>query len=143
VDLAAAGCDLAAGCGYKYLNGGPGAPAFLFVAEELQDRLVSPLSGWMGHADPFAFDGRYRPAPGIARFLTGTPPILALAALDAGLDTFAGVPISEVEAKARRLTELFVAAVQERCGSRLRLFGPTDAASRGAHLSFAHPTLMR
>ncbi|HMI41072.1 MAG TPA: aminotransferase class V-fold PLP-dependent enzyme, partial [Sphingomicrobium sp.] len=101
LDLNGTGSDLAVGCGYKYLNGGPGAPAFLFVAERLQDELRSPLQGWMGHAEPFAFDDDYRPVNGISRFLTGTPSILALAALDAGLNTFAGVSMRDVEAKAR------------------------------------------
>ncbi|HEU5286107.1 MAG TPA: aminotransferase class V-fold PLP-dependent enzyme, partial [Sphingomicrobium sp.] len=91
LQLDATGCDLAVGCGYKYFNGGPGAPAFLFVAERLQGELRSPLPGWMGHAEPFAFEPDYRPAEGIARFLTGTPSIVALAAFDAGLDSFAGL----------------------------------------------------
>jgi kynureninase len=86
LDLDAAGCDLAVGCGYKYLNGGPGAPAFVYVAEHLQALLEYPLPGWMGHADPFAFADDYRAADGILKFLTGTPSILSLAALEAGLD---------------------------------------------------------
>src|SRR5690348_3612052 len=106
LDLAGTGSDLAVGCGYKYLNGGPGAPAFLYVAEPLQDELQSPLQGWMGHADPFAFADDYRPASGIARFLTGTPSILALAALEAGIDTFAGIAMSDVESKSRALSQL-------------------------------------
>jgi len=130
------GCDLAVGCGYKYLNGGPGAPAFLFVAEHLQDRLESPLQGWMGHADPFEFVDDYRPAGGIARFLTGTPSILALAALEAGLNTFAGIAMRDVEAKGRALSELFIAEVEARCGNEVQLASPRSR--RGSHVVFAH-----
>jgi len=130
--------DLAVGCGYKYLNGGPGAPAFLYVAANLQDRLHSPLTGWMGHDSPFAFDGDYRPAPGVARFLAGTPPIIAMAALAAGLATFDGVAMREVEAKAASLTEYFIACVEMRCPS-LALASPREAAKRGSHVSFRHP----
>jgi kynureninase len=139
LDLAGAGCDLAVGCGYKYLNGGPGAPAFLFVAERLQSELQPPLQGWMGHADPFAFADDYRPAEGILRFLTGTPSILALTALDAGLATFDGVGMAEVEAKARALSQMFVAKVERRCGGQLALASPRDPAERASHVSFAHP----
>ena len=133
------GCDLAVGCGYKYLNGGPGAPAFLFVAERLQEELKSPLQGWMGHAEPFAFAHNYQPAPGIARFLTGTPSILALAALDAGLDTFDGVAMSTVEQKARALSQLFIDQVQARCGNDIKLASPRDPAQRASHVCVAHP----
>ncbi|MGN6591144.1 MAG: aminotransferase class V-fold PLP-dependent enzyme, partial [Sphingomicrobium sp.] len=108
LDLNGAQCDLAVGCGYKYLNGGPGAPAFMFVTERLQDKLRSPLQGWMGHTNPFAFDDDYQPTSGISRFLTGTPPILALAALGAGLDTFDGISMSDVATKSRALSELFI-----------------------------------
>jgi kynureninase len=139
LDLDGTGCDLAVGCGYKYLNGGPGAPAFLYVAERLQDELQSPLQGWMGHAEPFAFDDDYRPVSGIARFLTGTPSILALAALDAGLDTFAGVSMGDVEAKSRALSQLFVDEVENRCGSEVSLASPRDASQRGSHVVFSHP----
>ena len=139
LDLAAAGCDLAVGCGYKYLNGGPGAPAFIFVAAHLQDQLQPPLRGWMGHADPFAFDGAYRPVSGIGRFLTGTPSILALAALEAGLDTFAEVPMRAIEAKSRALSQMFIEAVEAGCGDEIRLASPRDPAERGSHVSFAHP----
>jgi kynureninase len=138
LDLDGSGCDLAVGCGYKYLNGGPGAPAFLFVAERLQDELHSPVQGWMGHADPFAFDDDYRPAAGIARFLTGTPSILALAALEAGLDTFVGISMRDVEAKARALSQLFVDEVEARCGDELRLASPREPSRRGSHVCFAH-----
>jgi kynureninase len=139
LDLNRTGSDLAVGCGYKYLNGGPGAPAFVFVAERLQDELRPPVQGWMGHAEPFAFDDDYRPAGGILRFLTGTPSILALAALDAGLDTFAGVAMCDVEAKARALTQLFIDEVEVRCGSEVALASPRDSAKRASHVCFAHP----
>ena len=138
LSLGASGADLAVGCGYKYLNGGPGAPAFLYVAANLQDRLHSPLTGWMGHDVPFAFDGNYRPAPGIARFLAGTPPIIAMAALAAGLATFDGTTMREVEAKAVSLTDFFIACVEARCHS-LALASPREAAKRGSHVSFRHP----
>jgi len=136
VDLNDARADLAVGCGYKYLNGGPGAPAFLFVAEALQAQLQSPLSGWLGHADPFAFEPDYRPAPGISRFQAGTPSILAMAALEAGVATFAGIEMASLEAKSRRLSDLFIALVEERC-PELTLASPRGA--RGSHLVFAHP----
>ena len=136
--LSADGADLAIGCGYKYLNGGPGAPAFLYVAAGLQERLRSPLSGWMGHEAPFAFDGDYRPAPGIARFLAGTPSIIAMTALGAGLATFEGVTMKQVEAKAGSLTDYFIACVAAHCPA-LELASPSDAAQRGSHVSFRHP----
>jgi kynureninase len=139
LDLDGTGSGLALGCGYKYLNGGPGAPAFLYVAERLQDELRSPLQGWMGHAEPFAFADAYEPAPGILKFLTGTPSILALAALDAGLDTFDGVAMANVEAKSRGLSQLFVAEVETRCGNEVRLASPREPSQRGSHVTFAHP----
>jgi kynureninase len=138
LDLDGASCDLAVGCGYKYLNGGPGAPAFLYVAERVQDELRSPLQGWMGHADPFAFDDDYRPAPGIHSFLTGTPSILALAALNAGLDTFDGIAMRDVEAKSRSLSQLFIDEVEARCGGEVTLASPRDPAHRASHVVFAH-----
>ncbi|MEO7603190.1 MAG: kynureninase [Sphingomicrobium sp.] len=138
LSLGASGADLAVGCGYKYLGGGPGSPAFLYVAAALQDQLHSPLSGWMGHEAPFAFDADYRPATGIARFLAGTPSIIAMAALAAGLATFDSVSMREVETKAASLTDYFIACVEERCPS-LTLASPRDAAQRGSHVSFRHP----
>ena len=138
IQLNACGADLAVGCGYKYLNGGPGSPAFLYVAAALHDRLRSPLAGWMGHDAPFAFEGDYRPAPGIARFLAGTPPIVGMSALAAGLATFDGVTMREVEAKAASLTDFFIACVEARCPS-LELASPREPGRRGAHVSFRHP----
>ena len=139
LDLNAAGCDLAVGCGYKYLNGGPGAPAFIYVAERLQDELTNPLQGWMGHAEPFAFVDDYRPAQGILKFLTGTPSILAMAALDAGLATFDGISMADIAAKSRKLSSLFVSEVEARCGSEVRLASPRNPGERGSHVVFAHP----
>ena len=137
IDLNGSGCDLAVGCGYKFLNGGPGAPAFLYVAEHLQDRLRSPIEGWMGHAKPFDFAADYQPAPGIARFLSGTPSILALAALEAGLDTFEGVAMADIEAKGRALATLFIDEVERRC--EIDLSCQRDRARRGSHVVLPHP----
>ncbi|PZQ65633.1 MAG: kynureninase [Phenylobacterium zucineum] len=140
VDLNGARADLAVGCGYKYLNGGPGAPAFLFVAERHQPAIRSPLSGWMGHAAPFAFEARYRPATDIRGMLCGTPPILGLAALEAGLDVQLAANPAAVEAKGLSLCALFIRLVQERCGGfGLTLTGPREMERRGLHVSFAHP----
>jgi kynureninase len=139
LDLHGSGCDLAVGCGYKYLNGGPGAPAFIYVAEHLQDSLRSPLQGWMGHAEPFAFDDGYQPAQGIDRLLTGTPSILALAALYIGLSTFDGVSMHEVQEKSRKLSQLFIDEVEARCGGEVQLGSPRHPEQRGSHVVFAHP----
>jgi kynureninase len=139
LDLHAAGAQLAIGCGYKYLNGGPGAPAFIYVAESLQDELSNPLSGWMGHAEPFAFTDDYRPANGVLKFLTGTPSILALAAMNAGLSTFDGIAMRDLAVKSRSLSQLFVDEVEARCGGEVRLASPHDPAERGSHVVFAHP----
>jgi kynureninase len=140
VDLNAAGADLAIGCGYKYLNGGPGAPAWLFVAERLQASLASPLTGWMGHAEPFAFGDDYRPAAGIERFLCGTPPMLSLLALECGLDLFADANMTLVAEKGQRLASLFIELVEDHCaGHGLELATPRDPAARGSQVSFRHP----
>jgi kynureninase len=139
-DLNGCDADLAVGCGYKHLNGGPGAPAFLYVAERHQTQIRSPLSGWMGHAEPFAFEPRFRPAPDIRAQLCGTPPILGLAALECGLDVLLQADPAAAEAKGLALCELFIRLVAEHCaGHDLRLVGPRDMAERGLHVSFAHP----
>src|SRR5262249_56821469 len=128
-----AGADLAVGCGYKSLNGGPGAPAYLFVAQHLQAELASPLSGWFGHADPFAFVDDYAPANGIDRFLAGTPPMLSLLALECGVDLFAEVDLAQVEAKAQRLVSLVIEHVEDRCaGHGLTPITPREPALRAS-----------
>ncbi len=140
VDLNGARADLAVGCGYKHLNGGPGAPAFLYVAERHQAALQSPLTGWMGHAAPFQFGDDYQPAEGIGRFLCGTPSVLALLALEVGVDQFDDTDMAALAAKAQRLCSLFIDRVEDRCaGFGLVLATPRDPAARGAHVSFAHP----
>ena len=137
IDLNGSGCDLAVGCGYKFLNGGPGAPAFLYVAQDLQERMRSPIQGWLGHASPFDFTADYEPAPGIKRFLSGTPSILALGALEAGIDTFAGVAMADIEAKGRELAVLFIDAIGQRCG--IDLSWQRDRSKRGSHVVVPHP----
>lgn len=139
-DVNGAKTDLAVGCTYKYLNGGPGAPAFLFVAERHQAAIRSPLSGWMGHAAPFAFEDRYRPSADIRAMLCGTPPILGMAALEAGLDLQLEADPVAVEAKGLSLCRLFSDLVERRCaGHGLALTGPREMEHRGLHVSFAHP----
>lgn len=139
VDLSGSGADFAVGCGYKYLNGGPGAPAFLYVAPRHQEAARAPLTGWFGHKAPFAFDHRYVPADGIKRFLCGTPPVLAMSALDAALDLWADIDMGAVRAKSVALTDCFIELVERRCaGLGLTLASPRDAARRGSQVSFAH-----
>ena len=140
LDVAGAGVDFAIGCGYKYLNGGPGAPAFAYVPRRHQDAFRHPLSGWLGHAAPFAFEDSYRPAPGIARCLTGTPPILSMAALEVGVDLLLDCDLVGIRKKSMRLTDSFVQLVEERCGAHeLRLLSPRSARARGSQVSFRHP----
>ena len=121
------------------LNGGPGAPAYLFVAERLQGRLKQPLTGWMGHARPFDFDGTYTPAKGIDQTLCGTPVILALSALDTALDLFGEVDMATLREKSQKLGDLFIALIDERCaGFGFAVASPRDAAARGSHASIRH-----
>jgi kynureninase len=147
VDLNAADADFAVGCGYKYLNGGPGAPAFVWVhprhlARMEREDLWQPLSGWFGHAAPFEFSPHYRPARGIARFACGTPPVLGLTALETGVDTvLAAEPLGGIAALRRKslaLTDLFIALVEERCaGHGLALVTPREHAWRGSQVNLA------
>lgn len=154
IDLEAGGAirdaaDFAVGCGYKYLNGGPGAPAFAWIHPRHAARLDQegwrpPLSGWMGHRAPFDFRTDYEPAAGIARFLCGTPPILSLAALECGVDTVRAADrlggLEALRLKSIALSSLFIALVESRCaGHGLTLVSPRDAGARGSHVSFSHP----
>ncbi len=135
VDLNGAGADLAVGCGYKYLNGGPGAPAYAFVAERHHGDFTQPLTGWMGHAKPFAFSDEYEPAAGVSRLLAGTPPVLAMAGLESGVELIAEIGMDALVAKSRALSELFRECV---AGLDLDLVSPHDPTQRGSQLSFRH-----
>jgi kynureninase len=140
LDLATARVDFAIGCGYKYLNGGPGAPAFIYVAKRHQRKFSQPLSGWMGHAQPFAFDWRYQPATGIARYLCGTPPVLSMAALECGVDVLLTADLGQIRAKSLRMADLFIDLVAQQCGNHdLVLATPRLPAKRGSQVSFQHP----
>ena len=129
--------DLAVGCGYKYLNGGPGAPAFLYIAKHMQDELHLPLTGWLGHAAPFAFESEYRPGDGIARAVVGTPPILSLAVLEVGIDIALEAPMAAVRTKSLALSELFMALMADQ--SEFGLLSPRDPSRRGSQVAFTHP----
>lgn len=137
VDLESAGADFAAGCTYKYLNAGPGAPAFVYVSPRHLDAAKPALSGWLGHAAPFAFETGYSPAKGIERMRIGTPPVLAFAALEAALDVFELVSMTEVRVQSRLLSDMFVHEVERRC-PELELMSPRDSNMRGSQVSFAH-----
>jgi len=139
LDLSGAGADFAVGCGYKYLNGGPGAPAFVWVNPKHANRFWQPLAGWWGHAAPFAFTPDYQPAPGITRYQCGTQPIISLAALDCGLDVFTAAEalggMAALRTKSLALTDLFIALVEERCaGHGLGLATPRAHAERGSQV---------
>ena len=136
VDLAGAGADFAAGCTYKYLNGGPGAPAFIYVAPRHAEAARPALSGWMGHDRPFAFVPDYQAAGGVERMRVGTPPVLALAALEAALDIWDRVDMQAVRARSIALADLFIAEVERVC-PELRLVTPRARAERGSQVSFA------
>ena len=138
VDLHGCDVDMAVGCGYKYLNGGPGAPAFLFVAQRHQAQLASPLCGWMGHSRPFDFHDDYAPAEGIRRFLCGTPSILGLLTLEVGVDLILRSRMQDIVQKSRWLSELFVDLLADICPS-LQLASPANVQDRGSHVSFSHP----
>ncbi len=138
-ELGSRGVELAVGCTYKYLNAGPGAPAFLYVREELQQSLRTPIQGWFGQRDQFRMERPYDPAPGIRGFLAGTPPILALGAVEEGAKLAAEAGIGPLRDKTAALTELVVALHDERLAPLgFRLGSPRDPTCRGAHVSLAH-----
>ena len=132
--------DLAIGCGYKYLNGGPGAPGYLYVAERHQTAANQPLWGWMGHASAFEFSADYQPAAGINRFLVGTPPILSMACLSGALDVIEAADLTEIRMKSERLSDLFIQLMAaDPALACFQLRSPISASFRGSHLSYAHP----
>jgi kynureninase len=140
IDLEASGADLAVGCTYKYLNGGPGAPAFLYVRRALQETLLNPIPGWFSHRDPFSFRDGYEPAGDLSRFLVGTPPILSLVAAEAGVDLALEAGVGPAREKAVRLGGFLVRLWETLLEARgVTLQSPREAARRGAHVSFGHP----
>ena len=139
VDLVAADADFAVGCSYKYLNAGPGSPAFMYVAPRHQGAIDQPLSGWMGHARPFEMELGYEPVEGIGRLASGTPPILALSALDAALDVFEGVDPADLRATSLSLTDLFIDLVDVRLPGVFDVITPREHERRGSQVSLRHP----
>lgn len=127
--------DFAVGCGYKYFNGGPGAPAFLYVKPALINQVQPTLCGWMGHESPFAFDAKYTPMQGIGRMRVGTPSVLGLTCLDAALDVWEGITLAQVRERSLALSQLFIDEVAARCPD-LQLATPTDPDQRGSQVSF-------
>jgi kynureninase len=138
VDLTGAGADLAVGCTYKYLNGGPGSPAFTWVAPAHQARARQPITGWIGHATPFAMARDFEPAPGIASFASGTPPVLALSALEASLEAFDGVTVDDLRARSLELTDAFIAGIDDRFPADFEVVTPREHARRGSQVSLRH-----
>ena len=139
VELDACNVDLAVGCTYKYLNGGPGAQSWIYAAERHLGNIRQPLRGWWGHAQPFSFEQDYRPEPGIKAFLCGSQAILGMRALSAALDVMADVDLSQVRAKSMQLTDLFITLVDEECaGHGFGLFSPRKAAKRGSQVALTH-----
>jgi kynureninase len=139
LDVEGALVDFAAGCGYKYLNGGPGSPAFLYVRSAWQDFLNNPLPGWLGHARPFDFEPTFDAAPGIRKFMTSSPSIIALAALDGALDVFDDVSMDAVRRKSLALTDLFLDLVDTRLPGVFEVVTPREHARRGSQVALAHP----
>ena len=139
MDLHNIGVDFAVGCTYKHLNGGPGAPGFLYVHSDLIEKVSQPLSGWLGHSDPFAFDRKYVPANNINKFICGTPSILSYKAVESGLDVFDGISMEQVRKKSTQLSELFIELIEQECGEfGFKLFSPNDASQRGSQISYRH-----
>lgn len=139
IDLNGCNVDFALGCGYKYLNGGPGAPSFIFVAKHHQGKAIQPLTGWWGHAAPFAFERDYRPADTIWQMLTGTQPMLSLAVLECGIDIMTRADMSLIREKSIKLCDYFISLVEEHCaGFGFELASPREGQQRGSQISFTH-----
>ena len=140
VDVTASDADFAVGCTYKYLNGGPGSPAFLWVAPRHQDAARQPITGWIGHAAPFEMSQDYEPAPGVASFASGTPPVLALSALEAALAAFEGVSLADLRARSLELTDAFIEGIDQRFAGVFEIVTPRDHDRRGSQVSLRHPS---
>ena len=139
MDLHDIGVDFAVGCTYKHLNGGPGAPGFLYVHSDLIEQVTQPLSGWLGHSDPFAFDSKYKAANNINKFICGTPSILAYKAVESGLDVFDGISMEQVREKSIHLSEVFIELINQECGEfAFILYSPNDGSIRGSQISYMH-----
>lgn len=139
LDVEGAGVDMAIGCSYKYLNGGPGAPAWLYIRDEIIEQLENPILGWMGHADPFSFNPSHRPAPGTHRFLTGTPPVLSLAMIEPGVDLLLEAGMETIREVSLDMTGFLLELFDTELAPRgFRLASPRDD-SRGSHLTIGHP----
>jgi kynureninase len=138
VDVTSAKVDFAAGCGYKYLNAGPGSPAYMYVRKEWQDKVNNPLPGWLGHARPFDFEITYEATQGIRKFVTSSPSILALAALDGALEVFEKTDMTAIRKKSLALTDLFIKLVEERLPGEFTVVTPRDHAKRGSQVALAH-----
>lgn len=139
LDLHASQADFAIGCTYKYLNGGPGAPAFLYVRRDLQEEVRPGLAAWMGHAAPFEFADDFDPAPGMARYRSGTPSLIAFAALEGALGVWDGIHMRDVRCKSEQLSELFIVQIEALGSKDLLLASPRDVAQRGSHIALSHP----
>ncbi len=139
LDVTGAHVDFAAGCGYKYLNAGPGSPAFLYVRRSWQGILENPLPGWLGHARPFDFESTYEPAPGVRAFVTSSPSVLALAAMEGALEVFRDVSLDQLRVKSLALTDLFMDLVEERLAGAFEIVTPRDHARRASQVSLRHP----
>jgi kynureninase len=138
VDLTAADADFAVGCTYKYLNGGPGSPAFTWISPRLQAEVRNPITGWIGHVAPFAMARDFEPAAGMRSWATGTPPVLALSVLEAALEAFDATSVAELRAKSLELTDLFIALLDERVAG-IEVVTPREHDRRGSQVSFRHP----
>ncbi len=138
LDVTAANVDFAAGCTYKYLNAGPGAPGFLYVRDTWQGVIKNPLPGWLGHARPFDFERGYEAAPGVQAFVTSSPSVIALSALEGALDAFTGVSMDDVRVKSLALTDLFIELVESRLPGAFTLLTPRDHARRGSQVALRH-----
>ncbi len=138
VDLTGADADFAAGCGYKYLNGGPGSPAFLYIRDRWQGVIRNPLPGWLGHARPFAFESTFEPADGVQSFVTSSPSIIALAALDGALEVWDTVKMDQVRAKSLAMTDLFIELVESRLPGAFELATPRDHVRRASQVALRH-----